>query len=176
MIALLFTSGAYSTCVGLSDTQKGKHFPFYAFPAVKQEEKAGLHEVLKNDPKAQHCSSETCNRRGDCVVEGSEVKCACMLGYSGLNCEEEEARSTAGSVVLAIIAILLIAMTAAGMYLYFRRQRSRERYVLLFPTPKSKCVFSGEGLPILTLPRKVPQSLGKHGCQQGLLTCEPASV
>ncbi|KAJ7335677.1 hypothetical protein JRQ81_013618 [Phrynocephalus forsythii] len=84
-------------------------------------------EVPKSGLQAQSCSSETCNMRGDCTVEGGRQKCMCLLGYSGEYCEEEEARSTAGSVVLAIIAILLIAVTAAGMYLYFRKWRSRER-------------------------------------------------
>ncbi|XP_003224687.3 low-density lipoprotein receptor-related protein 1B [Anolis carolinensis] len=73
------------------------------------------------------CNSETCNMRGDCIVEGNGAKCNCMLGYSGDYCEEEERRHTAGSVVLAIFAVLLLAMAAAGVYIYLRRQRIRQR-------------------------------------------------
>ncbi|KAH0628505.1 hypothetical protein JD844_009788, partial [Phrynosoma platyrhinos] len=96
----------------LSTTQKWKGYSL-------------MQGVMGSGPKS--CSSETCNMRGDCIVKGNEVKCNCMLGYSGDYCEEEEGRSGAGSVVLAIAVVLLLVMAATGVYIYFRRHRTRQR-------------------------------------------------
>ncbi|XP_072847960.2 uncharacterized protein LOC110070575 isoform X1 [Pogona vitticeps] len=94
---------------------------------VQGGDRPEMHANLESGLETARCSSDTCNMRGDCVVEGSSAKCRCMLGYTGHYCEEEESKSTAGSVALSIVAILLIAMTAAAMYLYFRKRRIRER-------------------------------------------------
>ncbi|XP_061491391.1 prolow-density lipoprotein receptor-related protein 1-like isoform X2 [Rhineura floridana] len=95
--------------------------------AKKRKEPSLVQGIVGSGLGSQPCSSETCNLRGDCIVEGNRVKCICMLGYSGDYCEEEEARSKAGLIVLGIIAVLLIAMAAVGINIYFRKQRTRPR-------------------------------------------------
>nr|XP_028568727.1 prolow-density lipoprotein receptor-related protein 1-like [Podarcis muralis] len=95
-------------------------------PKKKWKESSLVQGIVKSGLESQPCSSETCNRRGDCTMEGDTVKCICTLGYSGDYCEEEEEKSRAG-LVLGIISILLMAMAAAGTFVYFRKQRTRQR-------------------------------------------------
>ncbi|XP_039201140.1 low-density lipoprotein receptor-related protein 2-like [Crotalus tigris] len=83
--------------------------------------------IKQSDLGPPACNSETCNRRGDCTVENHRIKCNCKLGYSGDYCEKEEPKSTAGSIVLSIIIVLLLITGVAGIFIYFRRQKSRLR-------------------------------------------------
>ncbi|XP_026528639.1 low-density lipoprotein receptor-related protein 2-like [Notechis scutatus] len=97
-------------------------------PAAEKWQKPSLVQGVKQSDLGSHaCNSETCNMRGDCTVENHRIKCNCMLGYSGDYCEKEEPKSTAGSIVLSVITVLLFIMGAAGIFIYFRRQRSRLR-------------------------------------------------
>ncbi|ETE65023.1 Low-density lipoprotein receptor-related protein 4, partial [Ophiophagus hannah] len=97
-------------------------------PAAEKWQKPSLVQGVKQSDLGSHaCNSETCNMRGDCTVENHRIKCNCMLGYSGDYCEKEEPKSTAGSIVLSVITVLLLIMGAAGIFIYFRRQRSRLR-------------------------------------------------
>ncbi|XP_060125080.1 low-density lipoprotein receptor-related protein 2-like [Zootoca vivipara] len=95
-------------------------------PKKKWKEPSLVQGIVRSGLESQPCSRETCNRRGDCTMEGDRVKCICTLGYSGDYCEEEEGKSKAG-LVLGIISILLMAMAAAGTFVYFRKQRTRQR-------------------------------------------------
>lgn len=91
------------------------------------EEASQTQEVVRSDLDSQACSNETCNMRGDCVVvEGKRVKCTCTLGYRGDFCEEE-ASPKVGSIVLGICAVLLVAVAAAGIFIYSRKQRTLRR-------------------------------------------------
>ncbi|XP_054842683.1 low-density lipoprotein receptor-related protein 2-like isoform X2 [Eublepharis macularius] len=92
----------------------------------KEQRPSVTQGVQRSGLEAQPCSSETCNLRGDCTVEGDAVKCRCLLGYSGDYCEQE-VRSRTGPIVLSTLAVLLIAMAATASLVYFRKQRSRER-------------------------------------------------
>ncbi|XP_013914102.1 PREDICTED: low-density lipoprotein receptor-related protein 2-like [Thamnophis sirtalis] len=97
-------------------------------PAAGKWQKPSLVQGIKQSDLGSHaCNSETCNMRGDCSVENHRIKCNCMLGYSGDYCEKEEPKSTAGSIILSIITVLLLVMGAAGIFIYYRRQRSRLR-------------------------------------------------
>ncbi|XP_060092507.1 low-density lipoprotein receptor-related protein 2-like [Heteronotia binoei] len=114
-------------------TSKPQKVTTWAFPASthrrttqKQKWPFGTQEVWKSGLEAQPCSSETCNMRGDCTVEGDVVRCHCLLGYSGDYCEEE-VRSRSGTVILSTLFVLFIAMAATAAFIFFRKQRTLTR-------------------------------------------------
>lgn len=114
-----------STTTEIPPSRRGQK---HTRPAVGKWQKPSLVQGVKQSDLGSHaCNSETCNMRGDCTVENHRIKCNCMLGYSGDYCEKEKPKSTAGSIVLSIITVLLLVMGAAGIFIYFRRQRSRLR-------------------------------------------------
>ncbi|KAM6071749.1 uncharacterized protein LJ206_010167 isoform 1-T1 [Theristicus caerulescens] len=73
------------------------------------------------------CSSETCNLRGDCAIEGGRVTCHCALGYRGDYCEEAEVQPIAGPITLGVAVLLLLAAAAVGALAYMRRRDRRRR-------------------------------------------------
>ncbi|XP_009473163.1 PREDICTED: prolow-density lipoprotein receptor-related protein 1-like [Nipponia nippon] len=76
---------------------------------------------------AMPCSSETCNLRGDCAIEGGRVTCHCALGYRGDYCEEAEVQPVAGPIALGVAVLLLLAAAAVGALAYMRRRDRRRR-------------------------------------------------
>ncbi|XP_010152379.1 PREDICTED: low-density lipoprotein receptor-related protein 2-like, partial [Eurypyga helias] len=89
--------------------------PFLVSPSTE--------EVLGAVP----CSSETCNLRGDCVIEAGQVTCHCALGYRGDYCEEAEVQPVAGPIALGVAVLLLLAAAAVGALAYMRRRDRRRR-------------------------------------------------
>uniref|UniRef100_A0A8C5MAU5 EGF-like domain-containing protein n=1 Tax=Leptobrachium leishanense TaxID=445787 RepID=A0A8C5MAU5_9ANUR len=76
--------------------------------------------------ESRPCNDETCNMRGKCVVENDIVKCQCKTGYTGLFCDKE-LRPLAIPLTLGSLAVLIVIMSAAGVFLYISRQKALHR-------------------------------------------------
>ncbi|KAM5264320.1 low-density lipoprotein receptor-related protein 2-like [Ctenodactylus gundi] len=89
----------------------------------------GVADQRKGSPKAGHvpCSSEFCNGRGVCTMEGKLRKCSCLMEYGGEFCEEVAWGPTSSYIALGIIVALPVVLVALGALAYFRRERKAKR-------------------------------------------------
>nr|XP_019606113.1 PREDICTED: low-density lipoprotein receptor-related protein 1-like isoform X2 [Rhinolophus sinicus] len=73
------------------------------------------------------CSSDFCNRRGICTVEGELRKCSCLMEYGGEFCEEEVHGPAPGHVALNLTIALSVVLVTLGAFVYFRREHELKR-------------------------------------------------
>ncbi|EPY82446.1 hypothetical protein CB1_000653012 [Camelus ferus] len=111
---------ARKTLIPLIPTQESK----------TPETKGGGESVqLKDSQKAKHlpCSSDFCNGRGACTMEGELRKCSCLMEYGGEFCEEAARRPTPGYMALSLTIALLVILVVLGAFVYFRRDHELKR-------------------------------------------------
>ncbi|KAB1257521.1 Low-density lipoprotein receptor-related protein 2 [Camelus dromedarius] len=111
---------ARKTLIPLIPTQESK----------TPETKGGGESVqLKDSQKAKHlpCSSDFCNGRGACTMEGELRKCSCLMEYGGEFCEEAARRPTPGYMALSLTIALLVVLVVLGAFVYFRRDHELKR-------------------------------------------------
>lgn len=73
------------------------------------------------------CSSNFCNKRGICTMEGELRKCSCLVEYRGEFCEEAVRGPAPGHVALSLTIALPVVLVALGALVYFRRQHDLKR-------------------------------------------------
>lgn len=77
------------------------------------------------------CSSDFCNGRGICIMEGELRKCSCLMEYGGEFCEEVVRGFVFGYIVFSLIIILLVVLVVLGVYVYFKREYEFKRWVVM---------------------------------------------
>ncbi|KAG8188383.1 hypothetical protein JTE90_019287 [Oedothorax gibbosus] len=87
--------------------------------------KPGYTDKLQGDPKNEGricsaCSPDYCNGKGQCVVIQGRQECRCRGNYGGSRCQVDN-EVVGVSVGVSVIAIIVIALTAACLYLWNRR-------------------------------------------------------
>ena len=104
-------------------------------PALESEapETKGGHQ-----PKDSHretlllCSSDFCNGRGICTMQGELRKCNCLMGYRGDFCEEVAHGPAPGHIALSVTIALLVVLVILGAFVYFRREHKLKRWAATF--------------------------------------------
>lgn len=83
----------------------------------------------KNSQGAKHlpCSSDFCNGRGICTMEGELRKCSCPLEYGGDFCEEAAHGPGLSYIALSLTIALPVVLVALGAFVYFRKERELKR-------------------------------------------------
>ncbi|GFT77850.1 EGF-like domain-containing protein [Nephila pilipes] len=87
--------------------------------------KPGYTDKFEGDPKNEGricsaCSPDYCNGKGQCVVVQGRQECRCRGNYGGSRCQVDN-EVVGVSVGVSVIAIIVIAITAACLYLWNRR-------------------------------------------------------
>ncbi|XP_054714784.1 uncharacterized protein LOC129224367 [Uloborus diversus] len=87
--------------------------------------KPGYTDKFESDPKhagriCSACSPDYCNGKGQCVVVKGRQECRCRGNYGGSRCQVDN-EVIGVSVGVSVIAIIVIAITAACLYLWNRR-------------------------------------------------------
>ncbi|CAL1302185.1 unnamed protein product, partial [Larinioides sclopetarius] len=87
--------------------------------------KPGYTDKFQGDPKNEGricsaCSPDYCNGKGQCVVVQGRQECRCRGNYGGSRCQIDN-EVVGVSVGVSVIAIIVIAITAACLYLWNRR-------------------------------------------------------
>ncbi|XP_075056354.1 low-density lipoprotein receptor-related protein 2-like [Mixophyes fleayi] len=83
-------------------------------------------EDFERKMESRPCTSETCNMRGTCVVENDLVKCRCFDGYGGDFCEEG-LKPLAVPLTVGTVAVLLVFVIAAGIFVLVTRRKALQR-------------------------------------------------
>ncbi|KAB0405357.1 hypothetical protein E2I00_006971 [Balaenoptera physalus] len=99
-------------------------------PAVESktpETKEGVQPTDSQKGKLLLCSSDFCNGRGICTVEGELRKCSCLMGYGGEFCEEAARRPAPGHMALSLTIALSAVLVILGAFVYFRREHQLKR-------------------------------------------------
>ncbi|XP_016064546.1 PREDICTED: low-density lipoprotein receptor-related protein 2-like [Miniopterus natalensis] len=83
----------------------------------------------KNSQRAKHlpCSSDFCNGRGICTLEGELRKCSCLMEYGGEFCEEAVRGPAPGYIALSLTITLSVVLVALGAFVYFRKEHELKR-------------------------------------------------
>ncbi|XP_058381112.1 prolow-density lipoprotein receptor-related protein 1-like isoform X2 [Diceros bicornis minor] len=83
----------------------------------------------QDSQRAKHrpCSSDFCNGRGICTMEGELRKCSCLMEYGGEFCEEAVHGPSPGYIALSLIIALSVVLAALAAYVYFRREHELKR-------------------------------------------------
>uniref|UniRef100_A0A8C4MG86 EGF-like domain-containing protein n=1 Tax=Equus asinus asinus TaxID=83772 RepID=A0A8C4MG86_EQUAS len=83
----------------------------------------------KDSQMSKHlpCSSDFCNGRGICTMEGELRKCSCLMEYGGEFCEEAVRGPAPGYIALSLIITLSVVLVALGAYVYFKREHEFKR-------------------------------------------------
>ncbi|KAJ8791880.1 hypothetical protein J1605_020256 [Eschrichtius robustus] len=99
-------------------------------PAVESktpETKEGVQPKDSQKGKLLLCSSDFCNGRGICTMEGELRKCSCLMGYGGEFCEEAARRPAPGHMALSLTIALSAVLVILGAFVYFRREHKLKR-------------------------------------------------
>nr|KAF6460524.1 hypothetical protein HJG59_011438 [Molossus molossus] len=83
----------------------------------------------KDSQRAEHlpCSSDFCNGKGICTVEGELRKCSCQMEYGGEFCEEAVHGPAPGYIALSITITLPVVLVVLGAFVYFRKEHELKR-------------------------------------------------
>ncbi|GIY36940.1 hypothetical protein CEXT_99661 [Caerostris extrusa] len=84
--------------------------------------KPGYTDKFQGDPKNEGricsaCSPDYCNGKGQCIVIQGRQECRCRGNYGGSRCQVDN-EVVGVSVGVSVIAIIVIAITAACLYLW----------------------------------------------------------
>ncbi|TKC52997.1 hypothetical protein EI555_015648, partial [Monodon monoceros] len=99
-------------------------------PAVESktpETEEGVQPKDSQKGKLLLCSSDFCNGRGICTMEGELRKCSCLMGYGGEFCEEAARRPAPGHVALSLTIALSAVLVMLGAFVCFRREHKLKR-------------------------------------------------
>uniref|UniRef100_A0A8D1T6B6 EGF-like domain-containing protein n=1 Tax=Sus scrofa TaxID=9823 RepID=A0A8D1T6B6_PIG len=118
-----------------SPSPEGKNYPvgqtvMPLTPALKSkipETKEGIQPKDSRKAKYILCSSDFCNGRGICTMEGDLKKCSCLMKYGGEFCEEAAHGPAPGSMALSLTVTLLVVLAVLGAFVYFRREHKLKR-------------------------------------------------
>ncbi|XP_037382568.1 prolow-density lipoprotein receptor-related protein 1-like [Talpa occidentalis] len=116
----------------------GMNYPFsktFTSPSPAKESKApeteerGEFAQPENSQRTKYlpCSSNFCNRRGVCRMEGELRKCSCMMEYGGEFCEEAVHRPASGYLTLGLTMALSVILVALSSFVYLRRKHELKR-------------------------------------------------
>lgn len=77
--------------------------------------------------KQLSCSSDFCNGRGICTMEGELRKCSCLVEYGGEVCEEAVRGPALGYITLGSTISVSVVLVALGAFVYFRKDHKPKR-------------------------------------------------
>ncbi|XP_073499231.1 vitellogenin receptor Yl-like [Phyllobates terribilis] len=104
-------------------TPGSKFFPDY-FEGVDDN---GLeNEDFGRNMESRPCNSETCNMRGQCIVDAGVIKCSCYPDYSGDFCEHG-VKSIAVPLTVGTVAVLFAFALGAGVFVFVTQRRALQR-------------------------------------------------
>ncbi|KAJ1066726.1 hypothetical protein K5549_006278 [Capra hircus] len=101
--------------------------PIPALESKTPETKEGGQPKDSHREKLLLCSSDFCNGRGICTMQGELRKCNCLMGYSGDFCEEAAHGPAPGHIALSLTIALLVVLVILGAFVYFRREQKLKR-------------------------------------------------
>ncbi|KAG5194401.1 hypothetical protein JEQ12_013198 [Ovis aries] len=101
--------------------------PIPALESKTPETKEGGQPKDSHREKLLLCSSDFCNGRGICTMQGELRKCNCLMGYSGDFCEAAAHGPAPGHVALSLTIALLVVLVILGAFVYFRREQKLKR-------------------------------------------------
>lgn len=118
--------------------QKGIRLPIRkmsttVMPATEKKTPETKEKEETVQPKDSHrakrvlCSSDFCNGRGICMMEGKLRKCSCLMEYGGEFCEEAMHGFTPGYIVLGVTIVFSVVLVSLGALVYFRREHELKR-------------------------------------------------
>ncbi|XP_016042287.2 prolow-density lipoprotein receptor-related protein 1-like [Erinaceus europaeus] len=97
-------------------------------PETKGRE-ASAHLKEAQVTKYLPCSSDFCNGRGICTIEGELRICHCQKEYGGKFCEEAAHSPTLAYRALSLTIALSVILVALGTFVYLRRGHELRRWV-----------------------------------------------
>ncbi|KAM3936795.1 low-density lipoprotein receptor-related protein 2-like [Leptodactylus fuscus] len=83
-------------------------------------------EDIGRNMESRPCNSETCNMRGECIVDGGVIKCRCFSDYSGDFCEKW-VKPLAVPLTVGTVAVLLLFALLAGIFVVVTRRKALRR-------------------------------------------------
>ncbi|KAI4529639.1 hypothetical protein MG293_020317 [Ovis ammon polii] len=101
--------------------------PIPALESKTPETKEGGQPKDSHREKLLLCSSDFCNGRGICTMQGELRKCNCLMGYSGDFCEAAAHGPAPGHAALSLTIALLVVLVILGAFVYFRREQKLKR-------------------------------------------------
>ncbi|XP_056416224.1 low-density lipoprotein receptor-related protein 2-like [Hyla sarda] len=90
------------------------------------EDKSLINEDFGRNMESRPCNSETCNMRGECIVDDGVIRCKCFSDYSGDFCEQG-VKPLAVPLTVGTIAVLLVFAIVAGIFVLVSRKRALQR-------------------------------------------------
>ena len=106
--------------------------PIPALESKTPETKEGGQPKDSHREKLLLCSSDFCNGRGICTMQGELRKCNCLMGYSGDFCEEAAHGPAPGHIAPSLTIALLVVLVILGAFVYFRREQKLKRWAATF--------------------------------------------
>ncbi|KAG9480490.1 hypothetical protein GDO78_012122 [Eleutherodactylus coqui] len=96
------------------------------FSEFEEEDNLLENEDFGRNMESRPCNSETCNMRGECIVDAGVIKCSCYPDYSGEFCEKW-VKPLAVPLTIGTIAVLLVFAFVAGIFVYLTRRGALQR-------------------------------------------------
>ncbi|KAG8593872.1 hypothetical protein GDO81_000976 [Engystomops pustulosus] len=90
------------------------------------EDNSLTNEDFGRNMESRPCTSETCNMRGECIVDAGVIKCKCFSGYSGDFCEVG-VKALAVPLTVGTVAVLLVFVLVAGIFVFVTRRKALQR-------------------------------------------------
>lgn len=104
--------------------------PVLARESKASESKESGDSVQPKDlQRTEHlpCSSDFCNGRGTCTMEGKLRKCSCLMEHGREFCEEAVGGPAPSHVALSLTIAIPVVLVTLGAFVYFRREREFKR-------------------------------------------------
>ncbi|XP_073399955.1 low-density lipoprotein receptor-related protein 2-like isoform X1 [Dendrobates tinctorius] len=83
-------------------------------------------EGFGRNMESRPCNSETCNMRGECVVDAGVIKCRCFPNYSGDFCEHG-VKPIAVPLTVGTVVVLFVFALGAGVFVFVSQRRALQR-------------------------------------------------
>ncbi|XP_069832773.1 very low-density lipoprotein receptor-like isoform X2 [Dendropsophus ebraccatus] len=90
------------------------------------EDNSLTNEDFERKMESRPCDSNTCNMRGECIVDAGVVKCRCFPDYTGDTCEEG-VKPLAVPLTVGTVAVLLVCALVAGIFVLVTKRKALKR-------------------------------------------------
>ncbi|XP_068228652.1 mucin-2-like isoform X2 [Palaemon carinicauda] len=115
---LLYDCHPDATCINEFGTFTCRCLPGYTDRYSDDPEQVGR--------KCESCSSDYCNKKGDCRIQSGQKVCECMGSYYGTRCEiDGEVLGVA--VGASVAAVVIIILTLIFLCMWSRRWKAQDR-------------------------------------------------
>ncbi|KAM4048930.1 low-density lipoprotein receptor-related protein 2-like [Anomaloglossus baeobatrachus] len=90
------------------------------------EDNGQENEDFGRNMESRPCNSETCNMRGQCIVDAGVIKCSCFSDYSGDFCENG-VQPIAVPLTVGTVIVLFAFAVGAGIFVFVTQRRALRR-------------------------------------------------